>query len=300
MDCTNVGGNTGVGACDLNSQRIDGFIFVPKNAAIPKDTTDLVDFLVKQINLDSKGQRYFPLFNIDQATNNSEEAQVGTFGYGRTVKQRNGNTVMRWDFGFSLCKAKTIIQFDGWNQGIFLVSSEGYLIGKNSLDKKNLVPIIPQQFDVVAADFFDIGTSDLQAVGVSVNFGDKLKLIEQAQFLKADSFDADQLQGLVDVELEIVSKGTGVVNVSVTTKCGDVNLFDTYQTELELADVWKAIDKVTGSAVTVTGVEPKPLTKSFELSLPTGTYLLSLAAVSVLTQKGIAGYESDSITVTIT
>jgi hypothetical protein len=299
MDCKNVGGNTGVGTCDLNSQRIDGFIFVPKNAAIPKSTADVVTFLVSKIKLDSKGQRYFPLFGVQQATNNSEEAQTGTLGYGYSVKQRNGNAIAQWDFPFSFCKAKSIIQFDGWNQGIYLVSSEGNIIGKNSLDKKSIVPFLPQQFDVVAADMFNTGSTDVQLISVSVNFGDKLKLIEQAQFIKSEDFDADQLQGLVDVELNIEAQAAGYVDVSVITKCGDVNLFDSYQTELALAAVWTAINKATGASVTPTSVVAQAATKSFRVTLPAASYVLSLAAVSVLATNGIDGYESNQISVTV-
>ncbi|MDR2653166.1 MAG: hypothetical protein LBC68_12805 [Prevotellaceae bacterium] len=299
MDCNNLGGNTGIGTCDLSSQRIDGFILVPKDASIPKSTADLVAFLVEKIKEDDKTKRYFPLFGIDQATNNSEEAQVGTFGYGRTVKQGNGNAIMRWDFGFAFCLAKAIIQFDGWKQGIFFVSSEGYIIGKNSLDKKSIVPIIPKQFDVVAADMFNVGGTDLQVVGVSVNFGDKLKLIEMAKFLKADDLDTDQLQGLVDVELTEVSKATGKVTVSAITKCDEVNLYDTFTDELGSPGAWKAINKATGAEVEATAVTAKPDTKAFELTLPAATYLLSLQSISKLKEAGIVGYDSDAITVVI-
>ncbi|MDR2127304.1 MAG: hypothetical protein LBP63_10825 [Prevotellaceae bacterium] len=299
MDCKNVGGNTGVGTCDLKSQRIDGFIFVPKNAAIPKDTADLAAFLAAKIKLDNKGTRYYPLFGVQQATNNSEEAQSGTLGYGFSVKQRNGNSVMQWDFPFSICKAKTIIQFDGWNQGIYLVSNEGYIIGKNSLDKKDIVPFLPQQFDVVAADLFNLGSTDVQITGVSVNLGDKLKLIEQAQFIKSDDLDGDLLQGLVDVELNLTAQAAGNVDISVITKCGDVNLFDTYQTELAAISLWKLINKTTGAEVVPTSVTADLAKKSFTIAAPAGSYFVSLAAVSVLEEAGIEGYESNQISVTI-
>ncbi|MDR1199563.1 MAG: hypothetical protein LBK94_11245 [Prevotellaceae bacterium] len=299
MDCKVLGGNTGVGACDVLAQRIDGVIFTPKTAKIPKDTTDLLDYLLQQFNQADKGKRFFPLLGIGQATNSSEEAQVGTLGYGASIKQRNGNEIIRWDLPFSFCKSKVVTPFDGWNQGIYLVSSEGLLIGKNSLDKKDLIPFIPQQFDVVDVQPISLGTSDVQLIGIQVNFGDKLRFTDLMEFLEIGDYDADLLQGLTDVDLTVAGHATGYVDVKVTTKCGGVDLFDTYQTELANADVWSAINKATGSSVTPSGVTAQAVTKSFRISITAATYLLSLASITVLKENGIEGYESNQITVTV-
>jgi hypothetical protein len=299
MECEKKGGNVGVGSCDVVSQRIDGIIFVPKNAEIPKNTTDVVSFLVEKFKEDNPDTRYYPVMNIQQATNSSEEAQLGSLGYGYQVKQRSGNAIYRWDIPFSVCVAKNLIAFDGWKQGIFLVTSEGKITGRNSMDKTKLVPFLPMQLDVVDAQLINIGTTDVQVVGLQINFGDKLKLVQLAEFLQADELDNDLLQGLTDIDLTVVGQATGYVDVKVQTKCGGVDLFDTYKTELADETVWKAVNKATGVSVVPTSIVAQEATKSFRITLSAATYLLSLAAVSVLEAAGISGYESNQITVTI-
>jgi hypothetical protein len=301
MECKETGGNTGLYGCDLNSQRIDGIIFVPKDASIPKSTENIVEFLQGKFKEDNKAVRWFVQFGIDQATNNSEEAQNGTLGYGKTVKQRNGNAIYQWDWEFSVCKAKNIIQFDGWNKGIYLVSSEGNILGRNSADKSALLPFMPQQFDVIAADIINIGTTDVQLISVSVNLGDRLKFTTLVEFMQIPDFDSDLLAGITDVTLTALTAQTaGSVDVKVETKCGGTNLFDLYKEQLATADAWKAVNKSTGAAGTISGVTAQENTKTFRVSIAAGTYLLSLASLSALVSAGITGFESDQITVVIT
>jgi hypothetical protein len=180
-----------------------------------------------------------------------------------------------------------------------MVSSEGLIIGKNSLDKKSLVPFLPQEFDVEEASLINIGTTDVQVVGFTINFGDKLKLVVLAEFIKVNDFDEDLMNGLLDLDLTIAAQATGSADIKVDTKCGGVNLFDEYKTELEDSAAWLAIDKATGNQVSPTSVTAQAGTKSFRITLPTGSYLLSLASVSQLETIGITGYESNEINVQI-
>lgn len=299
--CKTSGGNTGKVECDISSLLIKAFILVPRTASIPKDTEDIMDFLDGKFKDDNPRLRYYPIANVKGATNNSEEYISGALGYGDPEKLRNGNSIYQFDWKFTICFAKSIIPFDNWSGGVYLVSEEGIILGKNSRDKTALVPYIPKSFFVTGANLLADGTNP-QPISISANFGDKLDFVRLAQIMQINDFDIDDLKGLQDLEL---TAKTGVAptsaDVTVATKCAGVNLYDTYKTELTAVGNWVVVNKTTGAAVTPTSVEAQDTTKTFRLTLAAaGTYLVSLAAVLVLEAAGVSGYESNSITVTVT
>jgi hypothetical protein len=133
-----------------------------------------------------------------------------------------------------------------------------------------------------------------------VNFGD-VKLFTDTLDVseKIENFDVDELGGIIDVKLTVAAQAAGQVDVLAKTKCGGVNLYDTYATELAAPGAWKLVNASTGAAGTITSVAAQDGTQSFRISAVTGTYKLSLADISVLTAAGVEGYESNVITVTI-
>jgi hypothetical protein len=298
--CTNSGGNTGIGACDLSSTKLipTGIVFVPKNAEIPLDTVDILSFLEEKFNENSKQNRWFPILGIAAITDSSEEAQMATFALGDSEKIRNGNAIYQFDIKFSLCKAKTVIPFDGWNGGIYFIMSSGLLMGRKDRKGKSLLPIVPLQTNITNAQLVSLGTTDGRVVSIQINLNDKLKLVDIVDFLSIEDYDPTEINGIIDVELLQADTATGYVDIKVQTKCDAVNLFDVYQTALATQTLWILIDKATGATVTPT-VAAQTATKAFRISAAAGTYLLSLASVSVLKAAGIDGYESNSITVEI-
>jgi hypothetical protein len=300
--CTNSGGNTGIGACDLLSSKMTptGLIFVPKNTSIPKATTDVQAFLDGKFKENVKVNRYFPLVGFGAITDSSEEAQVATMALGYSEKIRNGNAIYQFDIPFSLCKAKKVIQFDGWKGGVYLLLSTGMVMGRRSNDGANLLPLVPLQLDITNAQLLSLGTTDARVVSIQINLDDKLRLVDIADFVMIDNFDKDAINGIIDVEVSVVSQGAGYVDVLVQTKCDGVNLFDAYSTELALAAVWKLVDATSGAPVVPTSVSAQEGSKSIRINANVGSYQLSLAPIATLETNGIEGYESTgAIAVTI-
>jgi hypothetical protein len=298
--CQNPGGNTGIGACDLTSSKMTpiGVIFVPKNASIPKNTTDVQSFLDGKFKEDNKANRFYPVMGFGAITDSSEEAQVATMALGFSEKIRNGNAIYQFDIPFSFCKAKKVIQFDGWKGGIYLVLSTGMIMGRKSADGQNLLPFIPLQLDITNAQLLSLGTTDARVVSIQTNLDDKLRLVEIADFISIDNFDKDAINGIIDVELSVDGTASGSVDVLAQTKCDGVNLYDVYATELTVAAAWKMTNAATGAAETP-DVAAQEGTRSFRVSADAGTYKLSLATISALETAGVEGYESNTITVTI-
>jgi hypothetical protein len=302
--CKNSGGNTGLGACDLTSSKMTpiGIIFAPKNASIPKNTTDVQALLDGKFKENAKANRFYPVMGFGTITDSSEEAQVATMALGYSEKIRNGNAIYQFDIPFSLCKAKKVIQFDGWKGGIYLVLSTGMIMGRKSVDGQNLLPFIPLQLDITNAQLLSLGTTDARVVSIQLNLDDKLRLVEIADFIAMDNFDKDAINGVIDVELSVAGQDTGYVDVLVQTKCDGVNLYDTYAAELASAAAWKLISATTGAEATITSVAAQAGTKTFRVSAQSNndTFNLSLADISTLETAGVEGYESNTITVSIT
>ncbi|MDR1199984.1 MAG: hypothetical protein LBK94_13410 [Prevotellaceae bacterium] len=299
--CTNSGGNTGIGACDLSSSKLTpiGIIFVPKNAQIPLETADILSFLDVKFKEDSRQARWYPMLGIQAIADSSEEAQMATLALGYSEKIRNGNAIYQFDIPFSLCKAKTVIPFDGWNGGIYFILSSGLIMGRKDRKGQNLFPIIPLQTNITNAQLLSLGTTDARVVSIQINLNDKLRLVDIVDFLTIEDFDTTDINGIIDVDLLPGAVATGYVDIKVQTKCDAVNLFDTYQVELAAKALWVLINKSTGAVATIATVEAQAGTKAFRVSADAGTYLLSLVSVSALETAHIAGYESNQITVEI-
>jgi hypothetical protein len=296
--CENTGGNTGIGACDLKAPIIMGVIFTPKNAVIPTGTEDLMELLKTQFTNDNKQARWFPLIDSDiQITNSSEDAVVASLSSGYSEKLRNGNAIYQLDLRFSLCKGKIINRFDGWNGGMFLLTKDMQLAGRKQTNG-DIAAFLPSSVYTKVNPLGD--GQNISLASLIVNFGDSGLFMNVFDITsQIDNFDQSELQGLTDIDLTVVGQASGYVDVKVQTKCGGVDLFDTYSTELANKNVWSLINKSTGAAVVPTTVTAQAATKSFRISATAATYLLSLAAVSVLETNGISGYESNSITVTV-
>jgi hypothetical protein len=299
--CTNSGGNTGIGACDLSSSKLtpQGIIFVPKGAQVPLNTADILSFFEGKFKEDSKQARWYPMMDIQAITDSSEEAQMSTFAFGYSEKIRNGNAIYQFDIPFSLCKAKTIKPFDGWKGGIYFILSSGLLMGRKDRNGENLLPLIPSQINIPNAQLISLGTTDVRAVSIQINLGDKLRLIDVVDFLQIEDFDPTGINGIIDVELLQAGAAAGYVDIKVQTKCDAVNLFDTHQTELAIISLWILTNKATGAIVTPTSILAQGATKTFRVTATAATYLLSLASISQLEAAQVSGYESNQITVTI-
>jgi hypothetical protein len=298
-NCENQGGNTGTGKCDIKSQMVDVIIFTDRKASIPKSTPDIQAYLLEKFGAASKRERYYPFNQIQQGTDNSEEAQMGTFSYGASVKQTNGNAMYEWELPFAKCLAEKAISFDGWSGGVFLISKTGNLLCRESADGQSYLPLIPEvPVYVSKAKFIAVNTSDLLTVGFTVNLGDQLAFAKNTKVVPIEGYDKSEIVGLIDLKLVVVNATAGYVNVRVETECGGVNLFDDYKEELSNQILWKAIDTTTGNEVVISGVTANEGTNLFQVAanFSAATYKLSLADTATLADNGVDGYEAKPAT----
>ena len=287
--CSNVGGNTGVPQCDLQAPVIGGYITTPsKNDVIPAGTVDVMTFLKGKFAAPTKGQRWFPIMGFGQSTDNTEEAVIGTLGYGSSVFLREGHAIYQMDIPFTLCKGRTISRFNNWNGGVFAVTTDGKIIGRKQ-ENGDLKAFAPERFTVSGGGFGDGANVKLQSI--TVDFGFNNLFVERMDTRSMSNFDPDEFAGFTDVEIKQVASTATTLEVSVATSCGGVDLFDYYPTELATAPVWK-LTSATGTAVTVSSVVANDARKTFTLTFAGTPAKVSLAPVDVLETNGIAGYES--------
>jgi len=134
---------------------------------------------------------------------------------------------------------------------------------------------------------------------------DAKELNDKVAVYKPDFDVKDSVLGILNLELVNVAQAAGKVTVQVVTEGDQVNLYDDYSAELAVVGMWLAINVATGLPVAATTVAVNAAKKAFDVTLPAGTYKLSLVSAEQLadTQIGGApssGYESLPIIVTIT
>jgi hypothetical protein len=298
--CKSTGGNTGLGACDLKAPVVIGLIFTPKNAVIEAGTTDVSAFLQTKIKAPIKANRWFPFIDTSATpTNSSEEPVIGTMGSGYSEKLRNGNAIFQFDFVFGLCKSKILNQFDGWSGGVFLVSKDAQIIGRR-LKSGDLAAFIPTS---VYTSINPMGDGqNISVASITLNFGDRglfADVLDASD--RMEDFDPAELNGIVDVRLSVVAQTATTVDVKALTRCDETNLYDAYQTERAVKDLWGAIKKADGSAVVISTVVAQDATKSFRLTFtagPSGEVEVGLVNVGALAAAGVVGYEGNTVTVT--
>ena len=297
--CISSGGNTGKPSCDLKDIVPIGVIPSPKKAIIPADTTDLKTFLQERFMENNKINRWYPMFDNLTITNNSEDAVIATLAGGYSEKLRNGNAIYQFDYPFALCKSKAINQFDGWTGGIFLVSKEGRIVGRKQ-SNGDLAALVPVSVYTSGGALGD--GQNKNVTSLTVNFGDSGLLLNVIDVTdKIEDFDAEEMTGIIDLQLVPAGTSAGTVDVKIQTKCDGVNLFDVYGSKFEDAAVWKAVKKSDGTNVSVTSVTMQGDTQLYRLAFTAGAgeIRLSLADLNTLKTAGIEGYESNTIAVTI-
>jgi hypothetical protein len=292
--CGTAGGNVGLPRCDIKMNTPIAVIFVPSDTSITESEADnLAGLIQTKTKNDTPLLRWYPVTGIEQITDSSEEAVTGNLAAtGYSEKLRDGAAIYLFEYPARICKAKILKQFDQWNEGVYIITSDKNLWGRVTKDGK-LLPYLPASVSVSGGGFNDgqnIITSKLQ-----INFGSQGKFIEQSGFFGfEEDDDINSLTGLQTVN--IVKKGT---KYQVIIKCTRQNLFDSYSSQLASATLWKITKASDGTAVTVSSVAANAATKDFTVTFtaPSEKYYINLAPVSALQAAGIVGFESEKLTV---
>lgn len=296
LNCSKFTKNTGFNACYLNWKLFKGaFIYQTQRVFSAAELADLENTLQDDAFTDAKSVRAYPIHNFVAITDNTEDVVIQTFDYGAKAIVRDGD--YDWTFEFQdggACLTKSGRTLNG-KQFILFYDSENKILGQ---ELNGQFAAIPMQF-LYFKPFKAATGSAAASYGMRAVFNARYAN-EDSAVVKSD-FDLSEITGLQDIVLEKkgFNRNTGLVNVSVVTDCGASDLYSQYSAKL-IASLWIATNTATGATITVTSVTPIAGTQSFNVQLnhadpdwpADGTISLGLAAPSVLTAAGIAGYEA--------
>ena len=295
LTCSTGTKNTGFGSCFLNWDIIKGaFFFDSKQSFTPAQIAVLQDTLNNAATNDVKSQRMYMVHNFVGPIDNSEKVITEKFDYGAEAIVRDGN--INWSFQFvdgGACLNNAGRTHNGASNVLFYDNSNkliGWLVNGD-------LATIPMQYIYFTP--FTLRTGS-KTTGYNVMFSFLPKFVNEEVGFVAATFDLAEITGLQDIDIIVNSfnQNTGVVNVTLQTDCGAQNIYDLFHAQISTATL-TAFD-ADGNTIAVNSVTPVAGNKTFNIGLSvasfpdSGTVTLAGAAVSVLVEELIEGYEIGS------
>lgn len=302
--------NVGYGDCVLEPKQVIGIFKVPGSFRL--DATDLqsVEATIAKLRqyalYDNKGNRIYPVMQLKNPQNNSDDKTVQAFSDGTEAVVREG--LQKWMHqvtagGLGLHSA---LRTHNENGGYILILDAAFTLYGWSKNKGEIWGVPLNWF------WADAWRPNDGANVANFSFGyafNPVYLNEAVGYCQLNT-EVLGISGLKGIQLTEYSfdDATGVVEVNARLENGGTNMADLYGTELAAAGLWKASNAETGSAITVQTVTVVGAgeSKRFQITLDdadadypaAGSIILSMAAPSVLDAAGVEGYESDELTLT--
>lgn len=309
------GGNTGRPTCYLDIKKIKGVILVHKSKAYTStDTLTLAAFKAKLLAdvLAAGTARIYPIAKFVDVADNSSDATYEEAGYG--PKRQTSEGGYDWSFMFWNGGACYNAALRRWNDTTdmkaFLIDYDNKIIGtKNTAGE---FTGFTMTFYVPKWKIATGSTSTQYMVRMTCDSPEEINDFGRLSYVDCNvapnNFIVDEsIVGNIDVQLAVVGTVVaGQLTVSVKEACSNINLFDTYAGDMDVAGAWTAVDG-SGAAVTITGVTQDTTNKAFILAMThTGAVTVNLAAPAALAAlnvgggDGVSGYESlGSVTATL-
>jgi hypothetical protein len=284
--CATNYGNTGVGECFIDLDKLIGAIQVPPSFQIAQsDVAGLLAFFETKIHA-AIGTRVFPYPKLTNITDNTEDITINTTDYGDKIYVKDG--FYDWTFRYlngGVQLHQELAKNGGANKHFLFFDKNSVLVGYKSGAYLKGIPV--DQFRVLPWRPNTGAESALFNMRfiidpVYLNGGN-------LGFLKVD-FNLLDLAGLQDIELRIIDQAANVATVQVRSKISDVNLYETYRTNLLETTAWRAF-KSSGALSSVTNVADNAGDEGFDVTLNPGDVinendgaemLIKLAIPSVL------------------
>jgi hypothetical protein len=262
--CATNYGNTGVGECFIDLDKIIGAIQVPPNFQIAQsDVAGLLAFFETKIHA-AIGTRVFPYPKLTNITDNTEDITINTTDYGDKIYVKDG--FYDWTFRYlngGVQLHQELAKNSGANKHFLFFDKNSVLIGYKSGVYLKGIPV--DQFRVLP---WRPNTGAESALFNMRFIIDPIYLNGgNLGFLKVD-FNLLDLVGLQDVELTIIDQAANVATVKVRSKISDVDLYATYKTNLLETTAWRFF-KSDGSASSITNVADNAADEAFDV---TGNY----------------------------
>jgi hypothetical protein len=260
--CATNYGNTGVGECFIDLDKLIGAIQVPPNFQIAQsDVAGLLAFFETKIHA-AIGTRVFPYPKLTNITDNTEDITINTTDYGDKIYVKDG--FYDWTFRYlngGVQLHQELAKNSGANKHFLFFDKNSVLIGYKSGAYLKGIPV--DQFRVLP---WRPNTGAESALFNMRFIIDPIYLNNgNLGFLKVD-FNLLDLAGLQDVELTILDQTANVATVQVRSKISDVNLYETYKTNLLQTTAWRAF-KSDGSASSVTNVADNAADEAFDVTV---------------------------------
>jgi len=300
--------NTGICECFFDPKLIIGAIYTPKNKVFTADElsdANIADTLT-DATMAPEGERIYPFQPFEAITDNTEDPTRQTFGYGTVKTVREGK--YNWAFQFiqgGLNLSNALRTFNGLigKFNVIFIESGNTLIATSRKD-------VNGEWGLAGVPMSDIYTrpwrpSDgTNVTNYTTEFSfDPVYINEAIAFKRVgtDAYILNQLAGLEDIKLTIISVAGSTANVTAETDCGSTDMYDLYKTELSGLTAWKAFT-AAGAVKTISTVTANDTTKSWALASSTpfadgDTVELSAPTVLANPPINIVGYESVKATV---
>lgn len=299
-NCATDLGNTGIPDCGFDPQLLVGGFLIPPSAEIPASAlvseAALQTYIAAKL-LAPKGQRWYPLPNGAAFTDNSADVTIQQLSGGASIPVKDGDyDITQQYLDGKLCVSNQLQKFKGTNYRYLAIDSVGTIIGtKNATNDGikgiKLLYFYPYPFKFASATEVASYRYRLAFTPEQVN--------KYIAFVKTDSFNPLDLQGLKNVGLKFVSRLTAtpaVITFGART-CGGGNLSDTFPTELLVVSNY-VVTGTAGAAVTVSSASIDTDGNIALTLATTGGYnttangmTVALAPASTLATNGISGYE---------
>lgn len=282
--------NTGIGDCPIIPMHIVGMFIVPKGFEITSaNAVDLKTTLEEAAAKNLRKERILPIHHFVGVEDGSEDPTENTLGYGGISITREGNYDLTFQLGKGgMCLQKALRKYNKRPLSVLLYDADGMLFGAKSGDVMKGIPV--ELFYASPMKLSDGSTETsfhLRLVFKPNYFNENLAYIAT----QGEGFMLQEIEGLMDVELELVDRTLGVIQLKGFAGCGTVDVLKEYASELSDEANWTAIDPDNGSVVTITSVAVNASGVATITLTDDVDAVINLADVSTLTTAGVIGYE---------
>lgn len=272
-NCLTSEGNTEAGQCPIDIDAIVGFILLPRSkffTATDMATVDSFVTALQDATLAPKGERIYPVHDIEQQNDQSEENTYETRALGSMAKVRDGRMDITYRLNVGgLCLYQQLSKFEKrTDMAALFIDESGLVFGQQRDGNMYGVPL----------EMIDSPRLVYNSGSATTIYGIRLRY--KQNFLKSgfgsvklDPSDWDSIRGLQTLVIESGgARAAAVSQIKLRIGCGltSDDFYDTYGALIASNDALVlAKNSVTGNQLTVTAVAANTNTKGFSVTVDT-------------------------------
>lgn len=266
LTCQTNASNTGYGACYFDPGFIVGAFITPKGFEL--DVTNVQTALQAAVTAANKGQRIYPIYNLEGGKDSSESVVEDKKSYGATHIVRDGFN--KWQFEYvsgGLTLLQALRSFNGNSWDFLFIDSKNRIIGSVGSTPTKLRAISSNGGNFYAEPFKISDGSKVTGYNLDFMFNPKYVNELAAWVQLPEEFDLPStIMGIQNINIAVVADTTsGSYDVTLTS--GGVNIGALYATQLQTTSLWKPSNAQTGNPIAVTGVTYNSATGVFVVAL---------------------------------